>query len=129
MVIVSISNPELPPPAGSATVEMRYPLRYPDRPASVEYRWRMARSHWEAALELLDDEPSLDYLPLLDQATGTLDRWAWRDGYDFGSEERRGALRRLYRLLMPTPVLRTLALEHGVESTNDEDPDRSSAGH
>jgi hypothetical protein len=126
MVIDSIPNPELPSPVGSATVEMRYPLRYPDRPASIEYRWHIDRSHWEAALELLDDEPSLDYLPLLDRATGTLDRWAWCDGYDFGSEERRGALQHFYRLLMPTPVLRKLGLEQ-VVGTNDEDPTRSSA--
>lgn len=126
MVIDLIPTPELPSPAGSATVEMRYPLRYPDRPASIEYRWHIDRSHWATALELLDDEPSLDYLPLLDRTTGTLERWAWRDGFDFGSEERRGALRRFYRLLMPSAVRRKLGLEQ-VVGTNDEDPTRSSA--
>lgn len=119
MAIVSIPNPELPPLYGPATVEMCYPLSYPDGRVSGEYRWRIARSRWEAALKLLDDEPSLEYLPLLDRATGTLDRWAWRDGFDFGSEERRAALRRLYRLLLTTPVLRKLGLKQLVESATD----------
>lgn len=90
--------------AKAPTVEVRYPMSYPDRRAEIEYRWKVPLPDWIAAQELVDEEPSLGALRFLDCSTRTVNRLALFDGYDFGSADRREAIRQLCHLLLPASV-------------------------
>ncbi len=98
-------------PARSPAVLLRYPLRYPDRPSEVAYVWPVPERNWRRAVKFMAEEPALQNLRLVHAENRTFDRLALFDAFDFGSQERRAAIARLYRLLMPPTVLRTLGLD------------------
>lgn len=109
----------LPTAANPPTIQLRYPLPYTDQAPEVEYRWEISRAHWLAALDMLDNEPSLVALPVVDRGSRTLSGIALIDGY-FGSSDRRDAIRRLVDLLFPPQVQRELGLPTRTDEPDDD---------